>query len=449
MGKKNIIDNATPVVTEKDRELQEHVLIPCANKQHFKQWLKTYLDVDLADFTVLRFATTNPLDATWEIYAYAIHGISDEPLNILNVASRASQKTLGMAAVELAIMLHDRRDMLHYAAADNQAKVGWGYLKDFAQRPFIRDYLETKPTNNDIVFNLPNYKNPDEPPKLVRGKVLSITLLNAQGQHAPFVSIDELLTLAHDKRKAYYDLSGVPVSTAEGRPYIRAEISSRKGPYSVVEEKIKSRNKTGLVVKSWTVFENQKRCPDERSGTIPTIFYGNPKTAVVLSEEQFEELSGSEKSRFHQAQGFDKCLDCKIASFCLGDAKKQISKCRILNPVEKTLTDFRNTTLDLWLSQRMSMQPSLEGLVFPKWSTEKHIKNLKQIWEIFTGKEINFNPTLQRLVTLMHEGGCAFYAGVDHSGGASPYAIVTVGIDKQNRVYLMVSWLSLKRWNLS
>lgn len=437
MGKKHIQDHATPIVTERDKELQDGLLLPCHDKEQLRMWFKIYLNVDLADCTVSRFATTNPMDAAWEIYQHALFNLSDEPLNILLVASRASQKTLSMAAVELAVMLHDRRDILHYAAAENQAKVGWAYLLKFVQKPFIRDYLETKPTNDNVIFKLPNILDPTEEPRIVTGKVLSITALNAQGQHASFMSVDELLTLAHDKRKAYYDLAGVPVSTDMGRPYIRAEISSRKGPYSVVEEKIQEKEKTGLTVKTWTVFENQKRCPDERSGVIPTEFYGNPKTGVLLTTEQYKELSHAEQSGFYKGKGFDKCLQCKIASFCLGDAKKQTSDCRILNPVEKTITDYHNTTLDLWSSQRMSLEPSKAGLVFPTFSKERHIKTLKEIWEIYTGKSIDFVPSYAKLIELMHKDKCVFWAGLDHSGGSSPCAIDTVAVDARGRVFLL------------
>lgn len=437
MGKKNILDNATKIQNERDFELKRNLLIPCATKKHLNLWFKFYLDVDLADCTVSRFATTNPMDAAWEIYKHALYNETDNPLNILLIAARASQKTLSMAAVELAIMLHDRRDILHYAAAESQSKVGWAYLIKFAQRPFVRDLLETKPTNDSVIFNIPNYLNESEEPKQVTGKVLSITLLNAQGQHAPFVSVDELLTLAHDKRKAYYDLSGVPVSTNTGKPYIRAEISSRKGPYSVVEEKVAQKDKTGLLVKTWTVFENQKRCPDERSGTKPIVFYGNPEKALTLTVEQYEQLTDVEKKSFYRAHGFDKCLECKISSFCLGDAKKQISKCKILNPVEKTITDYHNTSLDLWFSQRMSMKPSPEGLVFPTFSIEKHVKNLKQIWEIYLGHEINSPLPLNKLIEKMKQDRCMFYCGIDHSGGTSPYAIVTVAVDSKGRVFVL------------
>lgn len=427
----------TVIKNEKDQALKDLLLTPCTSKEHLHSWFKTYLDVDLADQTVSRFATTNPMDAAWEIYSFAVHNKDYDPLNILLVASRASQKTLSMAAVELAVMLHDRREILHYAAAETQAKVGWKYLIQFATRPFIRDYLETKPTNQNLFFNLPLYNNLEEEPLKVTAAVLPITLLNAQGQHSSFMLVDEILTLANDKRKAYHDLAGVPISTRDGRPYIRAEISSRKGPYSLVEQNIKEKDKTGLVVKTWTVLENQKRCPDSRSGIIPTIFYGNPNTGIALSKEQYEQLSDVEKSGFYKGLGGEKCIDCKLAYFCLGDAKKQKSKCKNLNPIEKTLTDHRVTSLDLWLSQRMSMKPSHAGLIFKTFSKEKHVKNIKEMWEIFTGEKINYVPSFLKLIELMRKNGCIFYCGIDHSGGTAPYAIVSIAIDKQNRIFVL------------
>lgn len=422
---------------DKEKALKDALLIPCQTQEHLALWLKTYLNVDLVDCTVSRYANINPLEAAWQVYEYALLNKTREPLNMLFVASRASQKTLMIAAVEVAILLHDRRDILHFAGSKDQTNAGYKYIKEFLTKKYIRDYLVGKATADGAHMLLPDYRNPTEPPKTVTLKVFSITPMSVQGQHAPLLSVDELLTLTFEKLKAYKDLAGVPIPTSDGRPYIRTEISSRKGAFSLVEDRISNAHKTKLKVRSWTAFEMTEKCPDDRSGVIPTTYFTNTNKGLAMEPEKFHVLSPVEQVGFSEITAFDGCAKCPLLPSCNGDAKKQISKSQHLKSIEAVITEYINNSLEWWLSQKMSLMPDTSGLVYSKFKRDTHVKSTKEMWEIATGQKIDYTPTVSQLVEKFFQIGCRSYCGVDHTGGTAPCAVVITFVDPQQRVYVV------------
>lgn len=433
--------------TPEQKQLRDNLLLPCQSKEHFQAWLYTYLGVDLVDHTVSRFSTTNPLDAAWVIYEHAMFYSGYDPLKIMFVASRSSQKTLLMAAIETAVMLHDKRDVLHFAAIELQASVCWGYVQNFFGRPYLRDLIVGKPTADQLKLRIPNIAKPSAEPQEVIAKVLSITPATVQGQHAPFVAIDELLTLQHGKRKAFEDINGIPDSDKyTGKPYIRAEISSRKGAFSVVEERIASADETGLMVKSWNVLDMTKMCPDSRSGVIPTTYYGSPSLGSVLMPQDYEQLLLTDKQKYYEVKGFEGCTSCPIASFCLSDLKNQQSKSKALKPIEKLISDYKSNSLEWWLSQALSLMPSSEGLIYSKFKKERHVKTVVEIWREVTGDKSPMPVVgIHKLIDKLHELNYRFTAGLDHTGGTGYAAIIIVATSPNNRMtYVLESYAETK-----
>lgn len=433
--------------TEEEKiQLRNNLLVPCTSREMFQAWLNIYLNVDLADCTVSRFSSTNPLDAAYYLYDYAINNVSEEPLKIMFVASRGSQKTLLASCVEMAVMLHDRRSVLHFAAIKEQSRVGYDYLKKFAQMPFIVDLLSTKPTVDELKFSIPNYLNSEEDPIDVNAKVLSISEGQVQGQHYSMVSVDELLVLQFSKRKAYYDIPGVLSSDYRtGKPSIMIEVSSRKGAYSLVEDKIASAPRTGLMVKSWTVLELTKPCPDSRSGTEPVIYHSNPKLGIIQDENQFKDLSDAEKMGFIKVNGFKGCLTCPIAPVCCTDLKKQTSKSKALRAIQSVISEYKANSLEWVLSQLFSMQPSSEGLIYSKFSRERHVKTYKEFWELITGEKRQQKPTIHQIVSEMKKRGYRIFAGLDHTGGNAPAAINILALDSLGRIFILETYSESKK----
>jgi len=419
-----------------DEHYKMLLITPCESKEHLNLWLKTFLDVELIDTTVSRYANTNPLDAAWLVYNRALHSKVKEPLNVLFVASRGSQKTLMSAAIELAVAIHDRRDILHFAGSKDQVEAGYKYIREFLHRKYIRDLVDGKVTNEGADLLIPNFLDPNDV-KTVTIRVFPITLMSVQGQHSPYLSVDELLTLSFDKLKAYRDLSGVPIPTSDGRPFIRSEISSRKGAFSLVEEKIATAHKTKLKISSWTIFELTEKCQDERSGITPTKYFTSVHKGLALSPEKYAELTEAEQTGFQEIEAFDGCANCPLLSTCSGDLKKQTSTNKHLRSIESVIQESEQNSIEWFLSQKMCLMPSTEGLIYNKFKKDTHVIDNKRAWEILTGTEIDHTPSYTQLVNKFKELECACYVGVDHTGGTAPCSVVVGYVDKKDNLFIV------------
>ncbi|MDE2425725.1 MAG: hypothetical protein KGO96_07445 [Elusimicrobia bacterium] len=75
------------------RAIKEKLLFtPCQTKEHLKNWVKVFLNIDLPDCTVDPSSNSNPLDLMWEIYSKALEGKDELFTQILAYASRDSRK---------------------------------------------------------------------------------------------------------------------------------------------------------------------------------------------------------------------------------------------------------------------------------------------------------------------------------------------------------------------
>lgn len=397
-------------------------------KDDLKFWLLGYLQVDLADCIVSRYSTSTPLDMVWDIYQFCANETNDEPLSTFYIAGRSSQKTLSAAVLAVLLPLHFGRGVVHLGGTEDQANRAYSYFKKFVNKPYISEYLKEQPKISKTTFIVNGVE--------VDIEILPITEASVQGPHQPVVSIDELASLAPNKLAAYPSIAGIPVYTNDGKPWIKFGISSRKGRYTIIETEYEERHKTGAVFKFWTTLENTKRCPDEISGTEPLEMYVNPFENQALLPKDFDALDPLKKTNFSKVQAKKGCYTCPLAAMCGGDLKNQTSTCRSLKPVRATIKEFKASPFDWFLSQRMSLQPSAEDLVYPRFKREVFEKTPREIYTIFTGKDPGLELSEEMLISEMVKAGVKRYAGVDH-GYTHPFAIVICFEDSMGNVFVM------------
>lgn len=401
-------------------------------KEALKYWLMYYLDVDLADCIVSRHATSTPLDMVWDIYQFCANETNEEPLSTFYIAGRGSQKTLSSAVLAIILPLHFGRGIVHLGGTEDQANRAYSYFKKFASKPYISDYLKDAPKISKTTFIVAGNE--------VDIEILPITEASVQGPHQPVVSIDELASLAPNKLAAYPSIAGIPIYTPDtGRPWVKFGISSRKGRYTIIETEYEDRHKTGSVFKFWTALENTKKCPDSISGTEDLVMYVNPFENKALLESEFEKLEEIEKDKYERVNAKKGCYTCPLKAMCGGDLKRQTSTCRTLKPTKATITDFKTSPFDWFLSQRMSLQPSAEDLVYPRFKRVEFEKTPREMYTIFSGRDPGFDVTEEQLINEMVRVGVKRYAGVDH-GYTHPFAIVIIFEDSQNNIYIMHSY---------
>lgn len=400
------------------------------SRDQLRQWCKFFIDVDLADCIVSRFATTTPLDMVWEIYQFCANESHQEPQSYFYIAGRGSQKTLSCAVLQVLLPLHFGRGVVHYGGTEDQANRAYNFFKTFVSKPYIRPFLKEDPKISVTTFLIGG--------KEVQIEILALTQASTQGPHQPVVSIDELASLAPNKLAAYPDIAGVPVYTEDGKPWVKFGISSRKGRYTIIETEYEDRHKTGVEFKFWTVLENTKKCPDSVSGTVPTEIYINIEENKALLKVDYDSLPEKEKVEYEKVIARDKCYSCPLIAPCGGDAKKQTSKCRSLKPIQATIAEFKQADYDWFLSQKMSLKPSSEDLVYPRFDRQLFEKTPREIYQIFMGKDPGKELSEHELISIMVNAGVKRYAGLDH-GYTHPTALVVIYEDGSENCYIMAS----------
>lgn len=442
----------TQLTAEQRRKL---LLTPCKTRAEVKNWVKFFffLELDLPDVTVSRHATTNPLDVVWQIYDICVN--KNNPKNhqeILYVASRGSGKTLGAAIAEFMIMLHDQRDVAHVGAILQQAKRAYEYVQQFCVKPHVKDVIDPvgvpesqkilqKSTMERSVFNVNG--------QLVSMEVLPTTMKALNGVHVSLVSCDELDTLNGEGLRAIKEVAGM-LDTKKGKKPLRIGISTRKSRSGLMNKMMENAEKEGRHIECWTALEFTERCPDQRSGVIPTDYWINVDKGEVLTHEEYGRLDDGKKRDFFLDKGmYDKCKTCPVAVYCRGDAKKQTSSSNMLKTIDELNQKIRSEGHEWAASQLFNLKPSSEGIIFKEFEERVHVKSWNEMWEILTGKKFPGECTENMFVKKCLEMGLPCYGGIDW-GWSNPHTIVYIFVDQKENVYVVkcdgMTYISQPMW---
>lgn len=416
------------------------LLTPCKTRKEFKAWIKYHLGLELPDHTVSRYANTNPCDVIWELYQILV--LKKNPHNIeevLCVAGRGSGKTLGMAILELMVILHDRRDTVHVGAIQTQAERCYLYIKNFMYGSKLRDLmmppkvpedkrLLEKSNMSKSYFNIGTDK--------VSLEVLPCTLKACNGPHVPLVVVDEIDTVSGEGLKAFKEISGM-LDSRPNQKALRVGISTRKSRYGLMNQQIEKADAEGRHIRKWTAFEFLERCPDSRSGKDPIDLYVIQDKMEAITEEEWEKKADQKKREYvkYKMPGSG-CATCPIASICLGDAKNQKSKSPMLKPITDVIKKVMTEGADWTLAQLMNLKPSVEGIIYREFDEKIHVKDWNQMWKILTGTEFPGECTHDVFVSKCHQMKLPCYAGVDW-GWSNPSTVVYFFMDKKDNIYIV------------
>lgn len=414
----------------------------CQTREELSKFIQLFFGLHLPDCTVSRFADTNPLEIIWQVYNICVNKDNPDGIEeLLYVAGRGSGKTLGMAIAELLIMLHDGRDICHIGAVLAQAKRCYEYQTKFMLSPRIRSIIEDKtvPQEDRILQKLNMEKSTfNVDGEFVTIEVLPCTLKACNGPHVPLVVTDEIDTVTGEGLKAFREIAGM-LDSKGGKIALRVGISTRKSRYGLMNRMIEEAEQAGRHVRKWTAFEFTARCPDSRSGIIPTVSYHIIDNMDVIDEATFK-LKDSKKSKEyvqHIMPG-EKCLKCPAASICLGDAKNQKSKSWMLKPIGELIQKVRSESTDWSLAQLMNLKPSVEGIIYKEFDEKIHVNTWNQMWFKLTGVEFPGECTHDLFVKKCHSLSLSCYAGIDW-GWSNPNTVVYFFMDKRDNVFVVRS----------
>jgi hypothetical protein len=430
-----------------DDEMKYLLFRPCRNKKQLKNWIKTFLQVDLPDSTIDPTSNSNPLDMVWKVYETAVFYDDLKPeerhLKSLFYCSRGSFKTLAACIAELMIMIHTGRNTVHIGLIESQAKNAYNmYFRPFLDKPFIRDWAKLssileKSEVNHIPFKKDWTLN-ENATKATTLQVIPLTMNKTSSPRANLVVKDEIDKVKGEQVQAYENVHGMLTLTNDKRMAMEFDISSRDSAYGMVQELIDNAETTGTKVYHWNRIDITERCPDSRSGTSPIRAYIKKDTLIAISEDEYDELSSEEKKYYEQHWALDGCLtNCKIFAACQGYLRNQRSKCKWLKPIDETQNALLSApSEEMALSQLLCRTPPTKGLVYSDFSPRKNMITPAKMYEIWSGLECE-NPklTTDELIEIFQEADIPLYIGAD-AGFHSPAALL-VAIDHKDNVYVL------------
>jgi len=434
-------------------QLRKLLLKPCKNKDELYKFITFFFGLKLPDHTVSRYADTNPFDMIWRIYDICVNKNNpDDIKDILYVAGRGSGKTLGMAIVELLVMLHDQRDVCHVGAVMAQAKRCYDYQVKFMLNRMIKPLIDPPKSSVDdkilmkmnmekSIFNIDGEQ--------VSIEVLPCTLKALNGPHVPLVVADEIDTVSGEGLKAFKEMSGM-LDSKGNKKALRVGISTRKSRYGLMNAQMENAEKEGRIVYRWTALEFSERCPDSRSGTNPVDMYiiQDDMEAITAAEWKLKDQKKRKEYEKYTLPGKG-CLTCPAASICLGDAKNQKSASPMLKPIDEFIQKIRSEGADWALSQLMNLKPSIEGIIFKEFDEKIHVKTWNQMWFKLTSQEFPGECTHDLFVKKCHQLRLPCYGGIDW-GWSNPNTVVYFYVDKRDNIYIVradgMTYVSQPEW---
>ena len=409
---------------------------PPKTRHELDQYLRIYFGIYLSSKSIEE-GNSCPLEFVWDVYSTAL-GISDNKcFNFLGLAARGAQKTLSVATIETLLIQHDDRNLIHMASIYNQAHVCYDHFKKIIGKPYMKG-VASDPTMKETV----SLKNGN------KIKITTATLDAVNSFHGSLFRDELDLT-----PKKIFDESQGMLSAEKGKSPINVCISSRKFAIGNVQRLLdKLKKEPGLYRKhQWGVLEFTQKCFPDRHGKYGTEIYVDEDNLIAISKEEYESIAenSSHKLKYVQTVGYENCVGCGIFSFCKGRLPNQSDDNPYLQPIEDTKRQFKDCDSEMFKAQFLNRKPSREGLIYPMWDEEIHVKSYGQMWEIFHGSphpdlvkdpatnrakryDIEFNELCQAFISA----GCRFYIGIDFGFSIRAVAGLYV-VDGSGRVYFI------------
>lgn len=371
---------------------------------------------------------------------------------IMAYASRDSFKTLGVAALEVAVMLHMNLSVAHMAAIDKQSKKAQQYVKDFFSKEHLRDFLTIKNETrvevtrythrvSNITLNQDEFESLTPPERTQYDRkwnyltIVICTMAGANSEHVPFMVVDEVDVVLKQNIPAYEEAKLIP-SPWQGVQPITLYTSTRKFSFGLVQKELDNAAESGLKAIHWNLIDVTQACPPERHLPMEPkvkIFYRDPngqKKGEAIDEEAYKLLADDKKKDYKETEGYSGCLkNCKLFFACKGRlATEQPGRSDLLKDVDHAIRQFRKVSAGMANAQLLCRKPSEEGLIYARLDRDIHMLTAGEMAEKITGDSYPENFTKAQLLELMIDRQLVFASGMDH-GHAHNFAVVTGGID--------------------
>lgn len=422
--------------------------------QELKNWIMTFLGLDMPIHSVDPESNSSPIEAMWEIYSCLQDNRGDTTPGFIMLSARECYKTLGAAILEVLLMLHFEVTIAHMAAILSQSSKAIQYINNFFSKlePLMshRGWENASKNKGKIEFRTPEGED-------VYIRVIVCTLGGANSEHTSLMFVDEIDVVKDPM--AFEEAKMIPGYTKGIHP-LTVKLSTRKFAFGMMQKEIDKAQSTsepsGDLIVRWNILDVTERCPETRHK--PELPKVDVYTAVNLplreiSVEDYQAMADAEKPKWAlQSQVHGGCVGCKLLPVCKMRLSKRGPEASggLYKPISAVINNFKKLNPDMAEAQLLCWKPSSKGLVYPRFEAELDKGNVMSLGAAFKtllgedprsmARELGFNlvakPTELDLLELMQFMKIDFYAGVDW-GYTHDFVIVIAAKLGNGEIWLM------------
>ena len=403
-----------------DENLAKTFLVHFKDKNHLKNWVSNFLELDFPDSYVYEDSNSSPIDWMYEVYDMYRRNAGNESPEVIVISSRESYKTLSESVFAVIAMVHFGASLAHMAAIVPQATAAQSYINNFIQK--IEPYL----TYHKITLDSKNAKEisiKKEDGSVALMKIIVCTITGANSAHTNLFTVDEIDTIrSREGIRAYHEAQFIP-GVFNGQHPITIKTSTLKFPGGLFSKEMDKAKKNNYKIFKWNIIDITEACPPSRhkpNEPKETRYIASRNLPLsTLTVERFDDLNEKEKDRYEKIEVMAGCAKCSLLPVCKGKlaARSKEDRGGLWKPIDFTISQFNKTDPDLAEAQLMCWKPSSQGMVYPRFiDTHDGTGNtytLEQAWFSFTGAQAPKNLSITQLKDLLISKGVKIYVGAD------------------------------------
>lgn len=434
--------NFKTLTDEEKLEMADYMLAPLESAEGLKDWILTFLGLDMPMGHVDPDSNASPIEAMWEIYNTVKLNKGEESPGFIMLSAREGYKTLSSSMLEVLLMIHFQLTIAHMAAIKEQSAKSISYINHFFTKiePLltIKGWVNTSQNKTKVEYRSPEGED-------VYVQVIVATMAGANSAHVNIMFIDEIDVVKDPA--AYEEAKLIPgYDGRNGRHPITVKLSTRKFAFGLMQREIDLAPDAGDKILRWNIIDVTEKCPTKRhKPELPREdrYVAKALPLRQLNADEFSNLPSVEQEKWELIkQAYGGCKSCKLLSVCKTRLAERPAKDvkGLYKPVGAVLNTFRKTDADRAEAQLMCWKPSAKGMVYPRFENVINMGNvltLEKAWETLEGEapkksKISDIDLLYKMQTL----GIRFYAGVDW-GYTHDYVIVIFALIPNGDIWIV------------
>lgn len=425
---------------QEKQDLAEYMLLPLSSPLELKNWIMTFLGLDMPFGHIDPDSNSSPVEAMWEIYDAIKHNKGEECPGFIMLSAREGYKTLSASILEVLMMIHFQLTIAHMAAIKDQSAKSVKYINYFFSK--IEPLLvckgwENKSQNKMMI----EWRSPEGEDVYIQ--IVVATMSGANSAHTNLMFIDEIDVVKDPQ--AYEEAKLIP-GYAKGIHPITVKLSTRKFAFGLMQKEIDAAPVTGDKILRWNIMDVAERCPTTRhKPELPResrwVAKGLPLRHI--SVEEYEELPAIEKEKWEIVKdAFGGCSSCKLLSVCKTRLaqRPEVDVKGLYKPIGAVINTIKKVDPDRGEAQLMCWKPSAKGMVYPRFENVINKGNVitpDHAWTTLVGDgPRKKNITEIDLIYKMQQLGIRFYAGVDW-GYTHDFVIVVFAMLPNGEVWIV------------